>query len=360
MRWRDLNEIDLRIKEGQKLPQILDQNKFFRALMWLRGAEEQQCCSKIVDEGSLFVKQRNNAQVLEFQIGDMQFELNFFGECRDPLENWECKIFSIAEFFCEGLYFAVDEHSHCAWGRYSIDKAAVQVKTAMEVTHYLGGQNYVFWGGREGYQSLLHTDMKRELDHMATFLKIAADWKQKIGFIGTLLIGTKPQEPTMHQYEWDAATPASFLLKYGLSGEFEPNSECNHATLSKHNCFHELEIARISGLLSNIDANIGDPQNCWDTIQFLVDIGEATLIMLCVVRKGGLPLGGFNFDAKLRKEITDPKYLFIAHISRMDTLARGLHSIAKLIDEGELDELGQNRDVHLEKREIYSRRRCVT
>ncbi|XP_068651901.1 xylose isomerase-like isoform X2 [Aristolochia californica] len=221
--------------------------------------------------------------------------------------------------------------------------AAAQVKKAMEVTHYLGGQNYVFWGGREGYQSLLNTDMKRELDHMATFLKAAADWKKKIGFNGTLLIEPKPQEPTKHQYDWDAATTASFLLKYGLSGEFKLNIECNHATLSKHSCFHELETARISGLLGNVDANTGDPQIGWDTDQFLVDIGEATLIMLSVVRNGGLAPGGFNFDAKLRRESTDPEDLFIAHISGMDTLARGLRSVVKLIEEGDLDELVRKR-----------------
>ncbi|KMZ69302.1 Xylose isomerase [Zostera marina] len=221
--------------------------------------------------------------------------------------------------------------------------AAAQVKKAMEVTHYLGGENYVFWGGREGYQTLLNTDMERELDHYATFLQAAADWKKKIGFNGTLLIEPKPQEPTKHQYDWDAATTASFLRKYGLIGEFKLNVECNHATLSGHSCHHELETARINGLLGNIDANTGDPQVGWDTDEFLTDISEATLVMLSVVRNGGLAPGGFNFDAKLRRESTDVVDLFIAHISGMDTLARGLRNVAKLIEDGTLAELVRNR-----------------
>ncbi|KAH7650846.1 Xylose isomerase protein [Dioscorea alata] len=220
---------------------------------------------------------------------------------------------------------------------------AAQVKKAMEVTHYLGGENFVFWGGREGYQTLLNTDMKRELDHLARFLQAAVDWKKKIGFNGTLLIEPKPQEPTEHQYDWDAATTLSFLQKYGLSGEFKLNIECNHATLSGHSCHHELETARINGLLGNIDANAGDPQIGWDTDQFLTDIGEATLIMLSVIRNEGLVPGGFNFDAKLRRESIDVTDMFIAHISGMDTLARGLRNAAKLIEDGTLDELIRKR-----------------
>ncbi|THG12867.1 hypothetical protein TEA_007936 [Camellia sinensis var. sinensis] len=187
--------------------------------------------------------------------------------------------------------------------------AAAQVKKAMEVTHYLGGENYVFWGGREGYQTLLNTDMERELNHMARFLEAAVAYKKKIGF----------------------------------NGEFKLNIECNHATLSGHSCHHELETARINGLLGNIDANTGDPQIGWDTDQFLTDIGEATMVMLCVVRNGGLAPGGFNFDAKLRRESTDVEDLFIAHISGMDTLARGLRNVAKLIEDGSLAELVRKR-----------------
>ncbi|KAL0428275.1 UNVERIFIED_CONTAM: Xylose isomerase [Sesamum latifolium] len=197
--------------------------------------------------------------------------------------------------------------------------SAAQVKKAMEVTHYLGGENYVFWGGREGYQSLLNTDMERELNHMARFFEAAVAYKKKIGFNGTLLIEPKPQEPTKHQYDWDAATAANFLRKYGLIDEFKLNIECNHATLSGHSCHHELETARINGLLGNIDANSGDPQI------------------------GRVGPGGFNFDAKLRRESTDVEDLFIAHIAGMDTLARGLRNAAKLIEDGSLSELVRKR-----------------
>ncbi|XP_057750552.1 xylose isomerase-like isoform X2 [Arachis stenosperma] len=221
--------------------------------------------------------------------------------------------------------------------------AAAQVKKALEVTHYLEGENYVFWGGREGYQSLLNTDMERELNHLARFFEAAVAYKKKIGFNGTLLIEPKPQEPTKHQYDWDAATTANFLRKYGLIGEFKLNIECNHATLSGHSCHHELETARINGLLGNIDANTGDPQVGWDTDQFLVDIQEATMIMLSVIKNGGIARGGFNFDAKLRRESTDVDDLFIAHIIGMDTMARGLRNAATLIEDGTLAELVRKR-----------------
>ncbi|WZZ89971.1 hypothetical protein YC2023_118550 [Brassica napus] len=217
--------------------------------------------------------------------------------------------------------------------------AAAQVKKAMEVTHYLGGENYVFWGGREGYQTLLNTDMERELDHMARFFESAVAYKKKIGFNGTLLIEPKPQEPTKHQYDWDAATAANFLRKYGLINEFKLNIECNHATLSGHTCHHELETARINGLLGNIDANTGDAQTGWDTDQFLTDLGEATMVMMSVIKNGGIAPGGFNFDAKLRRESTDVEDLFIAHISGMDTVARGLRNAAKILEDGRLSEL---------------------
>ncbi|XP_050219204.1 xylose isomerase [Mercurialis annua] len=221
--------------------------------------------------------------------------------------------------------------------------AAAQVKKAMEVTHYLGGENYVFWGGREGYQTLLNTDMERELNHMARFMEAAVAYKKKIGFNGTLLIEPKPQEPTKHQYDWDAATAANFLRKYGLIDEFKLNIECNHATLSGHSCHHELETARINGLLGNIDANTGDPQIGWDTDQFMTDIAEATLVMTSVIKNGGLAPGGFNFDAKLRRESTDVEDIFIAHIGGMDTLARGLRNAVKLIEDGSLADLVRKR-----------------
>jgi len=221
--------------------------------------------------------------------------------------------------------------------------AAAQVKKAMEVTNELGGENFVFWGGREGYQTLLNTDLKKELDHMARFLQAAVNWKKSIGFNGTLLIEPKPQEPTKHQYDWDAATTMGFLQRYGLADEFKLNIECNHATLSGHSCHHELEMAQIYGMLGNIDANTGDAQTGWDTDQFLTDISEATLIMLTVIKNGGLAPGGFNFDAKLRRESVDVEDLFIAHISGMDTLARGLRNAVQLLHDGTLTELVRKR-----------------
>lgn len=221
--------------------------------------------------------------------------------------------------------------------------AAAQVKKAMEVTHYLGGQNYVFWGGREGYQTLLNTDLKQELDHLAIFMKMAADYKKKIGFKGVLLLEPKPQEPTKHQYDWDASTTMGFLNQYGLSDEFKLNIECNHATLSGHSCHHELEISRIFGFLGNIDANTGDPQTGWDTDQFLMDPSEATLFMLTVIKNGGLAPGGINFDAKLRRESVELEDLFLSHLGAIDTLSRGLRNAAKIIQDGDLQQLVENR-----------------
>ncbi|KAJ7955751.1 xylose isomerase family protein [Quillaja saponaria] len=218
-----------------------------------------------------------------------------------------------------------------------------QVKKAKEVTHFLGGENYVFWDGHEGYQSLMNTDMEQELDHMGRFFQAAVAYKKKIGFNGTLLIEPKPQEPIKHQYDWGAATAANFLQKYGLIDEFKLNIECNHATLSGHSCHHELETARINGLFGNIDANTGDPQIGWDTDHFLIDFAEATMIMISVIRNGGIAPGGFNFDAKLRRESTDVEDLFIAHIIGMDTIARGLRNAAKLIEDGSLAELVRKR-----------------
>ncbi|KAI8477277.1 MAG: xylose isomerase-like protein [Monoraphidium minutum] len=221
--------------------------------------------------------------------------------------------------------------------------AAAQVKKAMEVTQLLGGTNYVFWGGREGYQSLLNTDMALEIDNLARFMRMAVDYKKKLGWDATMLLEPKPQEPTKHQYDWDVATTLSFLRKYGLEGEFKINVECNHATLSGHSCEHEIETARINGVLGNIDANTGDAQTGWDTDQFLTDPKEATLLMLTVIRAGGLGTGGFNFDAKLRRESTSLADLFYAHISGMDALARGLRSAAALLEAGDLTALRDGR-----------------
>jgi xylose isomerase len=223
--------------------------------------------------------------------------------------------------------------------------AAAQVKKAMEVTKELGGVNYVFWGGREGYQTLLNTDLKRELDHMAAFLKMAADYKKEIGFEGTLLIEPKPKEPTKHQYDFDAATVMGFLTHYGLNQEFKLNIECNHATLAGHDFEHDLDVASRYGMLGSIDANMGDTLLGWDTDQFNVSLKSTTLAMWIVLNQGGLGTGGLNFDAKLRRESTDLEDMFIAHISSMDAFAKGLKTAAKIIDDGQFTDYQNQRYV---------------
>jgi xylose isomerase len=201
---------------------------------------------------------------------------------------------------------------------------ASQVKAAIDATVALEGENYVFWGGREGYFSLLNTNMKRELDHLATFLKKARDYGRKIGFKGTFLIEPKPMEPTKHQYDFDTATVIGFLTKYGLSNDFKINIENNHATLAGHTFAHEIQTAADAGLLGSLDINQGDPYNGWDTDEFLHNLYDAVEVMLVLLQCGGLGNGGMNFDAKTRRSSTDLEDIFIAHISSMDTLARGL------------------------------------
>jgi xylose isomerase len=202
--------------------------------------------------------------------------------------------------------------------------AGTQVKNALDATIELGGSNYVFWGGREGYMSLLNTDMKRELDHMARFLTMARDYARKQGFKGTFLVEPKPMEPTKHQYDFDAATVIGFLNKYGLAGDFQLNVEVNHATLAGHTFQHDLQVAADAGLLGSIDANRGDYQNGWDTDQFPINIYELVEAMLVILDMGGFKTGGVNFDAKTRRNSTDLEDIFIAHIAAMDTFARAL------------------------------------
>lgn len=201
---------------------------------------------------------------------------------------------------------------------------ASQVKAAIDATVALKGENYVFWGGREGYFSLLNTDMKRELNNLATFLKKARDYGRKIGFKGTFLIEPKPMEPTKHQYDFDTATVIGFLTKHGLTNDFKINIENNHATLAGHTFAHEIQTAADAGLLGSLDINQGDPYNGWDTDEFLHNLYDAVEMMLVLLQCGGLGNGGMNFDAKTRRSSTDLEDIFIAHISSMDTLARGL------------------------------------
>ncbi len=202
--------------------------------------------------------------------------------------------------------------------------AAAQVKAALEATVELGGENYVFWGGREGYSSLLNTNMKRELDHLAMFLTKARDYGRKIGFKGAFLIEPKPMEPSTHQYDSDSATVIGFLRKYGLQDDFKLNIENNHATLAQHSFAHELQVAADAGMLGSLDVNQGYPHNGWDTDEFLHNLYDAIEMMLVLLPNGGLKSGGMNFDAKVRRNSTDLEDLFIAHISSMDTIARGL------------------------------------
>jgi xylose isomerase len=221
--------------------------------------------------------------------------------------------------------------------------AAAQLKKALEITHELGGENYVFWGGREGYQTLPNTNMKRELDHLAAFLHMAVEYKKKIGFSGTFLIEPKPKEPTMHQYDFDAAAVIAFLRGYGLDNEFKLNIECNHATLAGHTFEHELTVSSINDMLGSIDANTGNLLLGWDTDEFNTDMHIATLAMLAVVRQGGIAPGGLNFDAKMRRESIDVEDMFVAHISSMDTFARGLRNAARIVEDGRLDRMVADR-----------------
>lgn len=205
-----------------------------------------------------------------------------------------------------------------------VARAAAQVKAALDATVALGGGNYVFWGGREGYACLQNTDTRRELEHMAMFLEKARDYGRSIGFDGTFLIEPKPMEPMKHQYDFDAQTVIGFLRHYGLAGDFKLNIEANHATLAGHPFAHDLRMAADAGLLGSIDANRGDPQNGWDTDQFPLDLYDCVHGMMVVLEAGGLGSGGLNFDAKVRRESTDIEDMFIAHIGGMDSFARGL------------------------------------
>ena len=221
--------------------------------------------------------------------------------------------------------------------------AAAQVKKALEVTKELGGEGYTFWGGREGYQNLWNTDMKRELDHLAKFLHMAVDYAREIGFKGQFYIEPKPKEPTKHQYDSDAAACLNFLRQYDLLPHLKLNLETNHATLAGHSMHHELETAGAAGALGSIDANTGDMLLGWDTDQFPTDIYLTTQCMHSILRYGGLTTGGVNFDAKVRRESFEPIDLFYAHIGGMDAFARGLKIAAAMQADGKLEEIVRDR-----------------
>lgn len=237
---------------------------------------------------------------------------------------------------------------YCAGGSTNPDPevfayAAAQVKHVLEATHRLGGENYVLWGGREGYDTLLNTDYKQETEQYARFLKMVIEHKHKIGFKGTILIEPKPQEPTKHQYDYDTATVAGFLHKHGLENEVKVNIEANHATLAGHSFHHEVAVACAEGIMGSIDANRGDMQNGWDTDQFPNDVAECTLVMYEILKAGGLGNGGFNFDTKIRRQSTERDDLFHGHIGGMDVMAKSLLNAAKLIEDAPLSDFVEKR-----------------
>jgi xylose isomerase len=214
---------------------------------------------------------------------------------------------------------------------------AMQVRQALDATKRLGGSNYVLWGGREGYETLLNTNLGKELDQLGRFLNLVVEHKHKIGFNGTILIEPKPHEPTKHQYDFDTATVFGFLKKYGLENEVKVNIEANHATLAGHTFEHELAMATALGIFGSIDANRGDHQNGWDTDQFPNSVEEMTLAMIEVLRAGGFKDGGFNFDSKVRRQSVDAKDLFYGHVGAIDVIAKGLLNAAALVEDGRLD-----------------------
>ena len=221
--------------------------------------------------------------------------------------------------------------------------AGTQVKNAIDATIELGGENYVFWGGREGYMSLLNTDMKKEIDHLGQFLNMARDYGRRNGFTGTFLIEPKPMEPTKHQYDFDAATVIKFLREYGLDQDFKLNLEVNHATLAGHTFQHEVQVAADAGLFGSMDANRGDYQNGWDTDQFPINLTELAETMLVILEAGGFTTGGVNFDAKTRRNSTDLEDIFLAHIGGMDAFARGLLIASDVLEKSDYKKMRKER-----------------
>ena len=221
--------------------------------------------------------------------------------------------------------------------------AALQVRAALDATHRLGGANYVLWGGREGYETLLNTNLRRELDQLGRFLSTVVDYKRKIGFKGTILIEPKPHEPTKHQYDFDVAAVHGFLRKYGLEDEVKLNIEANHATLAGHSFEHEISTAAAFGLFGSIDANRGDPQNGWDTDQFPNSVDELTVALIEILRAGGFTTGGFNFDAKVRRQSVNAADLLLGHLGAIDTIARAFLRAVAILDDGRIDNFRRQR-----------------
>lgn len=269
----------------------------------------------------------------------------YFGEAVDHLEKLQGDsgiklLWGTANLFSDPRYAAGGatnpDPEVFAWG-------AMQVRAALEATHRLGGANYVLWGGREGYETLINTDLKRETDNLGRFLSLVVEHKHKIGFTGTILIEPKPFEPTKHQYDFDTATVYGFLKRHGLENEVKVNIEANHATLASHTFEHEIATAASLGIFGSIDANRGDYQNGWDTDQFPNSVEELTRATLEIVRAGGFTTGGFNFDAKVRRQSVDAIDLFHGHIGGVDTVAKSLLNAAAIIEDGRIDAFKRER-----------------
>ncbi|MDQ1155167.1 xylose isomerase [Brevundimonas sp. SORGH_AS_0993] len=278
-------------------------------------------------------------------FGTVAEHARHFGEAVDHLEALQAEsgvklLWGTANLFSDPRYAAGaatnPDPEVFAWG-------AMQVRAALEATHRLGGANYVLWGGREGYETLTNTDMKRELDNLGRFLSLVVDHKHRIGFSGTILIEPKPFEPTKHQYDFDTATVYGFLKRYGLENEVRVNIEANHATLASHSFEHEIATAGALGVFGSIDANRGDYQNGWDTDQFPNSVEEMTRAMLEILRAGGFSTGGFNFDAKVRRQSVDAVDMFHGHIGGIDTVARALLNAAAIIEDGRIDAFKRER-----------------
>lgn len=278
-------------------------------------------------------------------FGTVAEHARHFGEAVDHLEALQAEsgvklLWGTANLFSDPRYAAGaatnPDPEVFAWG-------AMQVRAALEATHRLGGANYVLWGGREGYETLTNTDMKRELDNLGRFLSLVVDHKHRIGFSGTILIEPKPFEPTKHQYDFDTATVYGFLKRYGLENEVHVNIEANHATLASHSFEHEIATAGALGVFGSIDANRGDYQNGWDTDQFPNSVEEMTRAMLEILRAGGFSTGGFNFDAKVRRQSVDAVDMFHGHIGGIDTVARALLNAAAIIEDGRIDAFKRER-----------------
>lgn len=273
-----------------------------------------------------------------------EFQKNL--DCIVPLIKEQMQKYGIKLLWGTANCFASPKYMHGAATSCSAEAfacAAAQVKKAIDITIELGGKGYVFWGGREGYETLLNTDMALEQDNYARFLKMAVLYARAKGYAGDFYIEPKPKEPTKHQYDFDAATVLAFLRKYGLEKDFKLNIEANHATLAGHTFEHELCVCRINGVFGSVDANQGDPNLGWDTDNFPTDVYSTTLAMLEILRAGGFTNGGLNFDAKTRRPSNTPEDIFLAHIAGMDAFALGLRNACKIIADGRIDEFVKER-----------------